>query len=144
MGRNNILIFWIAICVSGCVSNDEKLFIELPSSDTHIEFTNQVTDEPGFNIFNYRNFYNGGGVAIGDVNNDELPDVFLVSNMGDNKLYINRGGLTFDDITDKAGIKEAKAWSTGVTFADVNGDGLLDIYICNSGNREKDDRSNEL
>ena len=118
--------------------------MELPSSVTNVEFTNEVTDDKDFNIFGYRNFYNGGGVAIGDVNNDGLSDVFLVSNLGDNSLFLNRGNFRFEDISAKAGVKGTKAWSTGVTFADVNGDGFQDIYVCNSGNRETDDRSNEL
>jgi enediyne biosynthesis protein E4 len=140
---NNLLILIVLI---GCSNKTEKgsLFEELPSSITNIEFINEVLDQEDFNIFNYRNFYNGGGVAIGDVNNDSLPDIFLISNMGDNKLYLNRGNFKFEDITQKAGVKGTKAWSTGVTFADVNGDGNVDIYVCNSGNREQDDRSNEL
>lgn len=134
-------------CLSSCSQGQGdagKLFAELPSSETHIDFVNQVTDDKDFNIFGYRNFYNGGGVAIGDVNNDGRPDIFLVSNLGDNKLYLNQGNFTFEDNTAKAGVNGSKAWSTGVTFADINGDGFLDIYVCNSGNRESDDRSNEL
>lgn len=120
------------------------LFQSLSSDTTHIDFVNEVEGDAELNIFNYRNFYNGGGVAIGDVNNDGLADVFLVSNMKENKLYLNKGNFRFEDITGSAGVGGTKAWSTGVTFADVNGDGYLDIYVCNAGNREKDDRSNEL
>ena len=136
----------ILAALIGCADKTEKstLFQELPSSITNIQFANEVLDQEDFNIFNYRNFYNGGGVAIGDVNNDSLPDIFLISNLGDNKLYLNRGDFKFEDITQTAGVKGTKAWSTGATFADVNGDGFVDIYVCNSGNREQDDRSNEL
>ena len=139
----NLMIIVGLIGCKGKTEND-TLFQELPSSITNIQFVNEVLDQEDFNIFNYRNFYNGGGVAIGDVNNDSLPDIFLISNLSENKLYLNRGNFKFEDITQKAGVKGTKAWSTGVTFADVNGDGFLDIYVCNSGNRERDDRSNEL
>lgn len=126
------------------------LFEEMPSAQTHITFQNEIRYDKNFNIFRYRNFYNGGGVAIGDINNDGLPDIFVTSNFDDNKLYLNKGNFEFEDITEKAGLKGKHAWSTGVTFADVNGDGLVDIYVCNSGNRAdestgtKDDRANEL
>ncbi|QHV98395.1 VCBS repeat-containing protein [Spirosoma endbachense] len=125
-----------------CHSNTNTLFEALPASETGINFVNRSLDKKDFNIFSYRNFYNGGGVAIGDVNNDGLPDLFLTSNFEENKLYLNKGGMKFDDITRKAGILSKKFWSTGITFADVNGDGLLDIYVCNSGSR--DERGNQL
>ena len=106
-------------------------------TNTGIDFTNKVTNSPDFNILNYRNFYNGGGVAIGDINNDGLPDIFFTSNMGDNKLYLNKGNWQFEDITEKAGwVPGKKQWSTGVLMADVNGDGWLDIYVCNAGHME--------
>ncbi|MEO1654352.1 MAG: CRTAC1 family protein, partial [Bacteroidota bacterium] len=95
-------------------------------------------------MFRYRNYYNGGGVAIGDINNDGLPDIFLTANTQKNKLYLNQGNLTFKDISAEAGIEGKKAWSTGVSLADVNGDGWLDIYVCNSGNIEGDNKENEL
>src|SRR5439155_4553760 len=97
-----------------------------------------------FNIYTYRNFYNGGGVAIGDVNNDGLPDLFFTANMEPNKLYLNKGNFQFEDITEKAGIGKKAQWSTGVSMADVNGDGWLDIYVCNSGDIKGDKRENEL
>ena len=125
-----------------CNRSTDKLFETLPASETGVDFVNRSLDKKNFNIFNYRNFYNGGGVAIGDVNNDGLPDLFLTSNFEANKLYINKGSMKFEDITAKAGILGKKFWSTGVTFADVNGDGLLDIYVCNSGSR--DARGNQL
>ena len=122
--------------------NPDTLFESLSAEQTGVDFVNRSLDKKDFNIFNYRNFYNGGGVAIGDVNNDGLPDIFLTSNFESNKLYLNKGDLKFEDVTDKAGLSGKKFWSTGVTFADVNGDGKLDIYVCNSGSR--DERGNQL
>jgi hypothetical protein len=116
----------------------------MPSSYTHIDFINQLNFDPQFNIFTYRNFYDGGGVALGDINNDGLIDIFFTSNMGANRLYLNKGNFQFEDITEKAGIVKNGRWSTGVTMADVNGDGLLDIYVCNSGNIPGDNRHNQL
>jgi enediyne biosynthesis protein E4 len=120
----------------------DTLFVSLPPSETGIDFMNNVSNNDTMNIFNYRNFYNGAGVAIGDVNNDGLPDVYAISNQGKNKLFLNKSGLKFENITAKAGVGGTKIWSTGATMADVNGDGWLDIYVCNSG--EGGDRSNEL
>ena len=99
----------------------DALFQAMPTATTGIGFANTVENTADFHIFNYRNFYNGGGVALGDVNNDGLADVFVTSNMGDNKLYLNKGNWRFEDVTAKAGVAGKRAWSTGVTFADVNG-----------------------
>ncbi|MEY4384387.1 MAG: hypothetical protein RI995_1929, partial [Bacteroidota bacterium] len=114
----------------------------MSAEQTGIDFVNRSLEKKEFNIFNYRNFYNGGGVAIGDINNDGLSDVFVTSNFEDNKLYLNKGDFKFQDITQASGIVGKKFWSTGVTFADVNGDGNMDIYVCNSGSR--DERGNQL
>lgn len=100
---------------------------------TGINFTNTVTNSKDMNIFTYRNFYNGGGVGIADINNDSLPDVFLTSNMGPNKLFLNKGNFTFEDISAKAGISGNGEWSTGVVMVDINQDGWLDMYVCNAG-----------
>jgi hypothetical protein len=113
-------------------------------NNTGIEFNNQVADGKLENSFLFRNFYNGGGVAIGDINNDGLPDVFLTSNMGENKLYLNKGNFHFQDISNKAGIIHDDKWSTGVTFVDINGDGWLDIYVCSSGHMGTGERKNKL
>lgn len=124
---------------------DEHLrFVLMDEDDTGIDFENTVNDTKDFNIYTYRNFYNGGGVAIGDINNDGLPDLYFTANMKANKLYLNKGHFQFDDISESAGVEGTRAWSTGVTMADVNGDGLLDIYVCNSGDVKGDDRQNEL
>lgn len=123
---------------------NERLFQLLDAQQTGIDFVNKVADEETFNILTYRNFYNGGGIAIGDINNDSLPDLYFTANQGKNKLYLNKGNMRFEDITATAGVGGSKAWSTGVTMADVNADGLLDIYVCNSGDVEGSLRENEL
>ena len=123
---------------------EDALFQQLPSSQTGIDFNNKVVDTKDFNVFKYRNFYNGGGVAIGDINNDGLPDIFFTANQQKNKLYINKGNWKFEDVTGKAGVAGIYKWHTGTTMVDINGDGWLDIYVCNSGDINGDERSNEL
>jgi hypothetical protein len=141
------LTFLLLISI-GCQKKESakgnKLFELLSPDETHINFTNQLSYDADFNIFTYRNFYNGGGVAIGDINNDGLPDVFFIGNMVPSRLYLNKGNFRFEDITEKSGINKIGKWSTGVTMADVNGDGLLDIYVCNSGDIKGDHKQNEL
>jgi hypothetical protein len=145
-------LFFAALCFLGvsCQNSNtnttpkEALFQLQPPTETGIAFNNKVVDDGEFNVFNYRNFYNGGGVAIGDVNNDGKPDIFFTSNQGENKLYINKGNWKFEDVTAKAGLKGYHRWHTGVTMVDINGDGWLDIYISNSGGLGGADRANEL
>jgi len=122
----------------------ETLFTLLSPEETGIDFVNRIENNKDLNIFKYRNFYNGGGVAIGDINNDGLPDIYLTGNMEPNRLYLNKGEMKFEDITEKAGVAGTKPWSTGVTMADVNGDGLLDIYVSNAGNLEGNNHDNDL
>jgi len=110
-----------------------QLFTLMPSSYTGVRFENRVTDTREFNVFTYRNFYNGGGVALGDLSGDGLPELVLTSNQGGPRLYLNLGQFRFRDITQEAGVAEQDRWTTGVTLADVNGDGLLDIYVCHAG-----------
>ncbi|HSC39293.1 MAG TPA: VCBS repeat-containing protein, partial [Chitinophagaceae bacterium] len=125
-------------------AQEAPLFHLLSPIETGIDFTNRVVDSKEMNIFNYHNFYNGGGVAAGDINNDGRPDLFFVSNQGQCKLYLNKGNWKFDDISSKAGLQSRHQWHTGATMADINGDGWLDIYVCNSGIMPGDDRANEL
>ncbi len=120
------------------------LFEKMTPEQTGIDFANNLSYDKDFNVFTYRNYYNGGGVAIGDVDNDGLPDVYMTSNLGQNKLYKNTGDFTFEDITEHAGVGGEKSWSTGVTMVDIDGDGWLDIYVCNSGDVEGDNKQNEL
>ena len=110
----------------------EKLFTQMPSNSTGIHFKNEIHEKRNFNAARYDYFYNGGGVAIGDINNDGLQDIFFTGNSSTNKLYLNKGGLKFEDISKSAGIANDR-WSTGVVMADINNDGYLDIYVCNSG-----------
>ena len=143
-----LLVLQIASIIVSCNSKDEghdnHLFTLLPSAKTGINFSNNVAYTEEFNPYTFRNFYNGGGVAIGDINNDGLPDIFFCSNQQSNKLYLNKGNFQFEDITEKAGVASDNIWSTGVTMADVNGDGLLDIYVCKSGDLKGKNRSNQL
>ncbi|HWC75230.1 MAG TPA: VCBS repeat-containing protein, partial [Gemmatimonadales bacterium] len=122
----------------------DKLFTLLPSSYTGVRFANRLHESQDNNVFRYRNYYNGGGVAIGDLTGDGLPELVLTSNEGGPRLYLNLGHFQFRDVTDSAGIAEHDRWTTGVTLADVNGDGLLDIYVCHAGLKPGALRANTL
>ncbi|WP_343488045.1 VCBS repeat-containing protein [Allomuricauda sp. d1] len=113
----------------GCKKGGD-LFENPPSKRTGITFSNTISETDELNILDYLYFYNGGGVAVGDINNDSLVDVFFSGNQVKNKLYLNKGGLKFEDISQYAGIEGKSSWNTGVSMADINGDGLLDIYVC--------------
>ena len=142
-----IIIIAALYPIQGCKQeqvNPNTLFKLLKSDETNINFINKLTYDENFNIFTYRNFYNGGGVALGDINNDGLIDIFFTANMLPNKLYLNKGNFQFEDITEKAGIGKKSKWSTGVSMVDVNGDGWLDIYVCYSGDIKGDNKQNEL
>ena len=124
--------------------SQEKLFQLISPTESGVDFKNVVEDQKDFNILSYRNFYNGGGVGLGDINNDGLEDIYFTSNQQSNRLYLNKGNWKFEDITDKAGVAGSGAWSTGVAFADINADGLLDIYVCYAGDVPGERRRNEL
>ncbi len=123
---------------------DGHLFTRLPSSYTGVRFENRLEETRELNVFTYRNYYNGGGVAIGDLTGDGLPELMLTSNLGGNRLYVNEGKFRFRDVTEDAGVGGNGYWATGVTFADVNADGRLDIYVCYAGNVAGERRTNEL
>lgn len=143
-------LFYLAILivVNSCSKEandpDRTLFESLSPSQTGVDFENNLFPTEEFNMYIFRSFYNGGGVAIGDVNNDGLPDIFFTGNMVSNRLYLNRGNFNFEDVTEKAGLTSDGVWSSGVSFADVTGNGLLDIYITKSGSPEGKRRHNEL
>jgi hypothetical protein len=125
----------------------QPLFKLLTPDETSIKFRNDLVEDEKLNVLSYEYLYNGGGVAVGDINNDGLEDLFFTSNLGQNKLYLNLGNLKFKDITRQAGEGLAGRpgdWKTGVTMADVNGDGLLDIYVCYSGLGDNARRRNQL
>lgn len=132
------------LLLAGC-NRQNTLFTSLPSSATHIDFTNKLEKHKGLNILYYLYYYNGGGVSTGDINNDGLPDIyFTANNKGGNKLYLNKGNFVFEDITSKAGVAGTADWCTGSTMADINGDGLLDIYVSTVSNRYGLKGHNEL
>lgn len=140
------LRYWLLlfILLNGCTHKRDALFSSLSSGKTGITFINHISDTDSLNILDYLYYYNGGGVAIGDINNDGLADIYFTSNQGSNKLYLNKGNLQFEDITDKAGVQGKGNWKTGVTIADVNGDGLLDIYVSEVGKYKSFNGRNEL
>jgi enediyne biosynthesis protein E4 len=146
MKRHLLFLSSFILLVFGACKNktgNKNLLFEL-LNDTGINFNNIVVDDSIENSFLFRNFYNGNGVALGDINNDGMADVFLTSNTGNNKLYINKGNFKFEDISDKAGIIKDNKWNTGVVMADVNADGWLDIYVCSSGHMGTGTRKNKL
>src|SRR5579872_3023971 len=129
--RFKLFISATAILLLNACTQPHTTFQRLSSAQTHIEFRNDLKPRKGFGILYYLYYYNGGGVAVGDINNDGLPDIYFTANSkGGNKLYLNKGNFQFEDITEKAGVAGSSDWCTGATMADVNGDGLLDIYVC--------------
>jgi len=134
MKRSIFLLLLLAIRAGA----QSPLFQLLPAKETGIHFSNDIAETEELNVLNYEYFYNGGGVAVGDINNDGLPDLLFTANSKPCKLYLNLGGMKFKDITQAAGLEgRPNSWKTGVTMADVNGDGLLDIYICYSGSMSR-------
>jgi hypothetical protein len=121
-----------------------ELFSLLTPIETNVDFTNQLTETEQFNIIQYLYFNNGAGVAAGDINNDGLIDLYFTSNQNPNKLYLNKGNFKFEDITEQAGVAGKGDWKTGVTMADVNGDGFLDIYVCQVGSYKSVHGKNQL
>ena len=136
--------FLILIFCTGCQTEKSKRFELTHLSATGIAFENTLTYTEEFNPYTYRNFYNGAGVALGDINNDGLLDIYFTGNIVDNKLFLNKGNWQFEDITATAGVACKDVWSTGATFVDINADGYLDLYVCKSGKPGGERRYNEL
>ena len=145
--KNSAVILFIIFFVHSCKPKENKentLFTIMPSSETGISFNNPLTENEEFNIIEYLYFNNGAGVAAGDINNDGLIDLYFSSNQESNRLYLNKGNLIFEDITELAGIAGQGNWKTGVSMADVNGDGFLDIYVCQVGKYKTFNGRNQL
>ncbi|WP_245590584.1 VCBS repeat-containing protein [Adhaeribacter aquaticus] len=138
-GKNSFWVIFILLSHSAFAQ-----FTLLNSKHTGIHFTNKLTESESANVLAYEYFYNGGGVAVGDLNNDGLPDLFFTGNMVPDQLYLNQGNLTFKNITAKSRLNAGQGWKTGVTLVDINLDGWLDIYVCYSGNGEPETRRNKL
>ncbi|MFT6323546.1 MAG: hypothetical protein ACI9GM_000334 [Salibacteraceae bacterium] len=119
-------------------------FILMPPTETQVNFINKLPETPKINVLTYQYFHNGGGVAVGDINNDGMPDIYFSSNLQPNVLYLNKGGFKFENINAVAKATGEKGWSTGVTMVDINNDGLLDIYVCKSGKVDVEQRRNRL
>ena len=137
-----MLVFLMADCKSK--QKDPPLFVTLDNTKTGLDFSNNLTYNKDFNLFKYMYFYNGGGVGAGDFNNDGKIDLFFASNQHQNKMYLNKGGLKFTDVTKEAGIPDDGGWSTGISVVDINNDGLLDIYVCRVGKYETLNSKNQL
>lgn len=145
--KKPILLTWSLAAISSAVGQpgvSEPLFKNVSPEASGITFKNVLSETPAFNRTNYEYFYNGGGVAVGDINNDDLPDLYFTGNQVADALYLNKGAFHFEDITRSAGIKHENDWHTGVSMIDVNDDGWLDIYVCRSGLTKPGDRANLL
>lgn len=141
--HQNFLLILLTILLFSC-SKKQTLFTLIDPAGSGVKFNNELIITDSLNIMNYIYLYNGGGVACGDINNDGLADIYFTSNKGENKLFLNKGNLHFEDITASAGVKGAGNWKTGVTMADVNGDGWLDIYVCAVGGYQGMEGRNQL
>lgn len=142
--KNIFAILFLIILATLAKAQTHPLFTLLSSKQTGIDFNNVIVENNAQNVLAYEYMYNGGGVAIGDINNDGLDDIYFTANLRSNKLYLNKGNFEFKDVTKAAHVEGRKDWKTGVTMVDINGDGWLDIYVCYSGKGNANSRRNEL
>src|SRR4026207_1105921 len=138
------IVSFLSLFFYSCQNDSSFLFTSLDKNSTGVNFRNMFIDDGPLNMNNYMYFYNGGGVAIGDINNDGLQDILFTGNMVKNRLFLNKGNFEFDDITTRSGVAEKQGWCTGATMVDINGDGKLDIYICRSADVNPQLRKNLL
>ena len=139
-----VVLLGLTLLLLWSCDNKSKRFELMKPNVTGVVFSNELSYTEAFNPYTYRNFYNGAGVALGDINNDGLIDIYFTGNLVDNALYLNRGDFKFEDITEIAGVTCENIWSSGATFVDINQDGWLDLYVCKSGMPGGKNRHNEL
>ncbi|SFU29097.1 Repeat domain-containing protein [Pustulibacterium marinum] len=132
--QHSLVFLGLMLVLISCGKKENKRFAFLEANDTHITFSNTLSDTPDWNILRYLYYYNGGGVATADFNNDGLQDIYFTGNQVADQLYLNKGNFQFEEITAQANIENTTNWTTGVTVVDINNDGLLDIYVCKIGN----------
>lgn len=137
-------LFFVTAILVACTNNNTEQFVKLSPDKTNIHFNNTITENDSVNIFDFANIYNGGGVGIGDFNNDGLHDIYFTANMVSNKLYLNKGNMKFEDVTAASGTDGKGVWSRGVSVVDINNDGKLDMYVCATAKRNPLERVNIL
>ena len=133
------LSFFVLSC-----KQKQSLFREIDPEKSGIHFNNLIVENDTLNVMNYEYIYNGGGVGVGDFNNDGLPDIYFTGNRVSNKLYLNKGGMKFEDVTEAAGVGGNQKWGKGVSVIDINNDGLMDLYVCASVLLPASERKNLL
>lgn len=138
------ILFVLLLTIFSCKEKEVNLFTKIDSSDSGIAFNNKIIETDSFNILTSEYIFNGGGVAVGDFNNDNKPDLFFSGNQVSNKLYLNQGNFKFKDISKESGIEALNKWNTGIALADINNDGFLDIYVCSAMLDAEDDKKNLL
>ena len=139
-----ISCLFLILALSSCRFFHQTLFEQLPANETGIAFANRITENDTMNILDFEYVYNGGGVGLGDFNNDGLQDVFFSGNQVSNRLYLNKRAMKFEDITQQAGINNNGKWCSGVSVVDINNDGFLDVYVCATASKVAQKRENLL